>query len=75
MKTDGMARQSKQEYLRTMHPRYRQAKRAEKTRRWMSSPRCVATTVSMRSGCSTGRCPSRPALGGSRGGLPDTARR
>lgn len=31
METDGMARQSKQEYLRTIHPRYRQAKRAEKT--------------------------------------------
>lgn len=31
METDGMARQSKQEYLRTMHPRYRQAKRAEET--------------------------------------------
>ena len=31
METDGMARQSKQEYLRTIHPRYRQATRAEKT--------------------------------------------
>jgi hypothetical protein len=32
METDSMARRSKQEYLRTIHPRYRQAKRAEKTR-------------------------------------------
>ena len=31
METDGMARRSKHEYLRTIHPRYRQAKRAEKT--------------------------------------------
>jgi hypothetical protein len=31
METDGMARRSKQEYLRTIHPRYRQAERAEKT--------------------------------------------
>ena len=31
METDGMARRSKPEYLRTIHPRYRQAKRAEKT--------------------------------------------
>ena len=30
METDGMARPSKQEYLRTIHPRDRQAKRAEK---------------------------------------------
>ena len=31
METDGMARRSKQEYLRTIHARYRQAERAEKT--------------------------------------------
>jgi len=31
METNGMARRSKQEYLRTIHPRYRQAERVEKT--------------------------------------------
>jgi len=31
METNNMARRSKQEYLRTIHPRYRQAERAEKT--------------------------------------------
>jgi len=31
METEGMARRSKQEYLRTIHARYRQAERAEKT--------------------------------------------
>lgn len=31
METDGMARRSKQEYLRTIHARYQQAKRAEQT--------------------------------------------
>ncbi len=31
METDGMARQSMQEYLCTIHTRYRQAKLAEKT--------------------------------------------
>lgn len=31
METNGMARRSKQEYLRTIHARYRQAERAEKT--------------------------------------------
>jgi hypothetical protein len=31
METNGMARRSKQEYLRTIHTRYRQAGRAEKT--------------------------------------------
>ncbi len=31
METNGMARRSKQEYLRTIHTRYQQAGRAEKT--------------------------------------------
>jgi hypothetical protein len=75
METYSMARRSKHEYLQVMWPRYQRAGRAEKTMLLDEFTRCVGIIVRMRSGCSTGRCPSRHAPGVSRGGRHGTARR
>lgn len=74
METNGMARRSKQEYLRTIHTRYRQAERAEKTMMLGEFTQVCGDHRKYALGCSTGRCRSRHVLGGSRGGPPGTAR-